>query len=118
MGCIIGTSFTKHGFKDKKPWALLVFTLFVYCCVKNYSGSDSESESEYYKNGYNVGYEIGKRDRSEGNDMQEIGEKNYKSDLIFSRTYDDSFSDDLERYDASTEFRMGYFKGYKEGYNN
>lgn len=112
IGVVIGYSFVHWGFKSWKSW-VTIFASILVLLVINSNGS----ESKYYKNGYNTGYETGRYDRSVGNDMQTSGAKGYNSNLIFSRIYDNSFSSDEERNNASTEYRLGYFKGYKEGYN-
>lgn len=105
-------SFLYWGFKSWKSWGVLFFTfLFDLFLLKG-----NNSESEYYKNGYNAGYETGKYDSSMGRGMQSEAEKSNTSGLIFMKKYYGTFSSEEEKDNAYTEHRLGYFKGYNEGF--
>lgn len=112
IGIVIGYSFVHWGFKSWKSW-VTTFASILVLLVINSNGS----ESKYYKNGYNAGYETGKYDRSVGNGMQSDAVKSNTSGLLFSRKYYGSFSSEEKEHNAYTEHRSGYFKGYNEGYN-
>lgn len=78
----------------------------------NYSGSDSS----YYQEGYNYGYEVGKYDGSMGRAVQSEAEKTNMAGMRFIKKY--GYVSSGEMHDAEKEYRNGYTEGYIEGFRN